>query len=196
MSSAWAKNVIWMAGGRVEVVGLENIPKEDNVCFISNHQGCADIPLMIAYMPKTAGFIAKKELGHIPILSWWMRAMHCVFIDRKNKKQSLKAIQQGIENIKQGHAMVIFPEGTRSKGKAMGKFKPGSLKIALQSNALIVPLTVNGTYKLLEEKGWITPGKIKLIVHPPIDVRKSSLSNKNELAAKLRQIIESGLTND
>jgi len=192
-TSAWARNVLWTAGTRVEIKGLKNLPDKDNVCFISNHQGYADIPLIMGYIRKTVGFVAKKELAYVPILSLWMRALHCIFIDRNNKKQALKAIASGVHNIKQGYPVLIFPEGTRSKGIHIGKFKPGSLKIALRSNAILVPLTINGTYKLLEEKGRVTPGKVSLTIHPAVDLAKLSFDNKEQLAEKLRQIISSGL---
>jgi len=193
ITSAWARNVLWTAGIRVKIQGLNNLPDKDNVCFISNHQGYADIPLIMGYIQKTVGFVAKKELAYVPLLSYWMRALHCIFIDRNNKKQALKAIESGVHNIKQGYPMLIFPEGTRSKSVHIGKFKPGSLKIAVRSKAIVVPLTVNGTYKLLEEKGRVTPGQVSLTIHPAVDLAKLSFENKEKLADKLRQIISSGL---
>lgn len=195
ITSCWARGVIVMAGGKVEVKGRENVPLADNVCFISNHQGFTDIPLIMGYAGKTVGFITKKELAYIPLLSTWMRAIHCVFLDRKNKKQSLKAIASGVRNIKEGFPMLVFPEGTRSKGGKMGKFKSASLRIAIDSDAVIVPLTVNGTYKLLEEKARVCPGKVSLVIHPPINCVDLSEKDKNDLSQRLWDTINSSLIN-
>jgi len=189
----WGRHSFWAAGVRVEVTGVENIPKEDNILFVSNHQGIADIPVILSFIPKPIGFIAKKELAIVPLINVWMLAFHCIFIDRGNIKSAHEVIEKGAENIRHGYPMAVFPEGTRSRGEKMGVFKRGSLKLALKSEAIIVPLTINGTYRLLEERGVITPGKVRLIIHPPVDVKKLSGEERKDLAQRLQKIIESGL---
>ncbi|PMU48000.1 1-acyl-sn-glycerol-3-phosphate acyltransferase, partial [Pseudomonas sp. GP01-A3] len=82
---------------------------------------------------KPIGFIAKMEITKLPIVPGWMEQMHCVFMDRSDRRQSLKAIKDGVEKLKNGHSLVIFPEGTRSKGTQMGEFKSGSLHLATKS---------------------------------------------------------------
>ena len=76
----------------------------------------------------------------IPFLSSWMKRIHCIFLDRKDIKQSAKTILEGIRILKSGHSMVVFPEGTRSKGEQMGEFKAGSFKLATKSKFLLFPL--------------------------------------------------------
>ncbi len=194
LSHNWARSIIRAAGANVEVSGLENIPKQNTICFIANHQGGFDIPLIMGYIPKTIGFIAKKELLYMPILGLWMKVIHCIFINRSKRRESVKVIQKGVEQIKQGFPMVIFPEGTRSRGNAMGQFKNGSLKLAIRSNALIVPITIDGSYRMREERGGlIAPASVKLIVHPVIDVAVLSDEEKKVLAPRLWEIINSGL---
>ncbi len=194
LSSSWGRIVVRIAGGRVTVSGLENIPACDNICFISNHQGGFDIPLIIGYVPKTIGFIAKKELLYIPILSTWMKAIHCIFINRANRRDSVKVIQQGVEQIKNGHPMVIFPEGTRSRKSEMERFKSGSLKLAVRSKALIVPITIDGSYKMKEERGGlITPAHVSMTIHPSIDSAALQDEDTKNLAARLWTIINSAL---
>jgi 1-acyl-sn-glycerol-3-phosphate acyltransferase len=182
-----------MFGIKVDVYGLENLPKSNNLCFISNHQGLADIPLITGYIPKTVGFIAKKELGRIPFLNIWMSALGCLLIDRKNLRNSLHTIEKGIRQIEKGHPMVIFPEGTRSRNGHLGNFRPGSFKLVTGSNAPAVPVSISGSYKVVEETGIITSSKIKLIIHPAIDVSLLSEIEKTNLHQKVREIILSGL---
>jgi len=112
----WARNIINFGGIKVTVTGGENVPKDSGVLFVGNHQSNLDIPILIGFINKPKGFIAKVELAKIPILSVWMKYMGCIFLDRKDVRQSLKAINQGAELLKKGHSLVIFPEGTRSKG--------------------------------------------------------------------------------
>lgn len=177
----WAKHILKITGVTVHVEGLENIPKEA-CCFVSNHQGNFDFIAMFATIDKIMGFIAKKEIKKIKIISVWMKELKCVYIDRENIRESLKAINHGAENLKNGHSMVIFPEGTRSKGKQMGQFKKGSLKMALKANVPIVPVTVDGSYKIFEEhNGWLRKGNIRLVFSKPIYVDKLSKDEQKKL---------------
>lgn len=191
---AMARMLLWGAGARVEVIGLGNLPAENSSCFVSNHQSYADAALLVAYLPRPISFIAKKELEWIPVLGTHMRHLNCIFIRQQSIRQSAEAIQKGVERIKQGQPMVIFPEGTRSKGGEMLRFLPGAFKLATRSNAVLVPLTIDGTYRLLEEKGWVSSGQVRLIIHPPIRVSDLSPAERKSLPERVRQVIASALT--
>ncbi len=191
-TTKWARNMVRFTGSTVEVIGLENIP-ERNVLFVSNHQGNFDIPLLMGYVPKFKGFVAKIELEKVPVVSGWMKKMNCLFLDRNDMRQSLKVIIQGIGLLKAGHTMVVFPEGTRSKGNKMGEFKKGSLKLAIKSGVPIVPITIDGSYTLLEEHKRITKSNVKITAHNPIYVENITKEQEDDLVKKVYQIIESGL---
>lgn len=194
MSSYYARHMYFVGSAKVKIHGLHNLPSSNRVCFVSNHQGIADIPLIVGFIPKTIGFIAKKELGRVPFLNIWMRAMHCLLIDRGNVRQSLTIIERGSRQIQQGHPMVIFPEGTRSRSRRMGAFKPGAFKLVLGANAIAVPLTIDGTYKIVEATGKITPVTVQLTIHPPVDVSKLSEEQKKTLHSDFARIIASALS--
>lgn len=192
--SLWARSMVRAAGGKVTITGKENIPGHNSICYVSNHQGGFDIPLIMGYISKTVGFIAKKELRYIPIMGTWMEDVGCVFINRSSFRDSIRVIKKGVKNIKQGYPMVIFPEGTRSRSNKMRPFKSGSLKLAIRSEAPIVPITIDGSYKLKEEHGGlITPAKVKLTVHPAIDVNSLEDDDTKKLADRLWKIINSAL---
>lgn len=91
-----------------------------------------------------------------------MTFLKCVFMDRENPRAALKAIKEGIEIVKSGHPLVIFPEGTRSVDGKMGTFKPGSFKLAMKADAWIVPVTISGTYHLLKKDKNHTSSKCDL----------------------------------
>lgn len=185
----WAKFIIDRIGVKVEVRGKENLP-ESNCVFIMNHQGALDIPTILANIDKPMGFISKKEMLKIKPLSYWMKHMKCIFIDRENIRESVKAISQGIEYVKDGYSMAIFPEGTRSKGPIVGEFKKGSLKLGIKSGALIVPIAIDGTYKAREaNNNKLRRANVVLTILKPIDPKELSKEEQNALSEKIRDDI-------
>ena len=193
-TSKWAMNRIKDSGANINVYGKENIPKDRNVIFISNHQGDFDIAIFMALIPKEKGFVAKIELNKIPILRTWMKYIGCVFIDRKDLKQSLKTIIEAICFIKKGHSMVILPEGTRSKSDTMGEFKAGSFKLATKTNVPIVPVTIDGSYKLKEKNnGFIKPDTVNVYIHKPIYLENMNNEEKENLPNTIKKIIQEKL---
>jgi 1-acyl-sn-glycerol-3-phosphate acyltransferase len=192
----WGKFILKAAGAKVNIVGKENIPKGQTVLFVSNHQSNFDIPLLLGAIDIPKGFIAKKELENWPFISTWMKYINCIFMDRDNLRKSAAAIVEGINLLKSGYSMVIFPEGTRSKGKPIDEFKGGSFKLAIKSKCPIVPLTINGTYKLLEENNnRIKGANIELVIHPPIDVVNLSKDDLEKLPETVHSIIISKYKN-
>ena len=189
----WAKYCVDATGAQVEVTGIENVPTDRSVVYIGNHQGIFDIPLLLGYIPYQKAFIAKIEILKIPMISDWMKLMKCVFLDRKNPRQSVEAMHQGMENVKNGYSMVIFPEGTRSKGGPVKEFKPGSFKLAFQAEADIVPVTIDGTWKIYEEHKKINPAKIKLTIHPAVKTEGLNKEELREIPAQVQKIVESAL---
>lgn len=191
ISSWWAKVVMKCAGAKINVKGLENIPKDKTVLVMANHQSYFDITLLMSELKFPKGFIAKKELESWFGVSVWMKKMHCVFMDRANIRKSAESIVEGINLLKKGHSMVIFPEGTRSKGGPCHEFKAGSFKLATKSNVLLVPVTIDGTYNLREanEKKRIKGASVDLIIHKPINVTTLSKEEIAELPKKVEKII-------
>ncbi|SCY01604.1 lysophospholipid acyltransferase family protein [Alkaliphilus peptidifermentans] len=190
----WAKKLVLLTGSNVEVLGLENIP-DGPVLFVSNHQGNFDIPILLSSLPKSISFVAKIELKKLPIINRWMEFLECVFIDRKDLRQSLRAITKAIEVLKSGQSMVIFPEGTRSKGSQLQPFKPGSLKMATKANVPIIPVTIKGSYKIMEaNNNKITPAKVQVIISEPIYV--DNIEKSTDLTVLTYKIIKNNLDFD
>ena len=190
----WARQMIALAGGRVEVSGLDNLPAQGGVLYVSNHQGAFDIPLLIGFVPGMKGFVSKKENFSLPIVSTWMKLLGCIVIDRSDLRQSVDAIARGVRDLRAGRSLVIFPEGTRSKSGRMQRFKEGSFKLATRSGAVIVPLTIDGSYRLLEgNRGRITPGTVRLTIHPPVILADLAADQRKDPADLVRAIIASCL---
>ncbi|MCD5406595.1 MAG: 1-acyl-sn-glycerol-3-phosphate acyltransferase [Desulfotomaculum sp.] len=185
----WCKMLIKLAGTSVEINGLKHIP-DRNVLFVSNHQGDFDIPLLLSLIDKPKGFIAKTELQKIPLISIWMQKINCVFMDRSNSRQSLKAILKAIDLLKKGTSLVVFPEGSRSGSSNLGDFKPGTMKLALRSQVPIVPVTINGSYKIMQPGSYkINPANVKIIISKPIYVDQLTKDEQATLSDTVRAVI-------
>lgn len=193
VSRQWACSMVKTGGGQVVLTGNEHVPEEGPVVFISNHQGNFDIPILIGYVARPKALVSKIEVLRMPFVRTWMKLMQCQFMDRKDLRQSVRVIAESVEVVKNGYPMVIFPEGTRSKSDAIGSFKHGSFRLALASGAPIVPVSIDGSWRLLEERGYMTPGVVHVTVHPPVPTVHLSKEEQHALPDTIRDIIASAL---
>ncbi|MDR4327933.1 lysophospholipid acyltransferase family protein [Bacillus pseudomycoides] len=190
----FGKKMVRVAGSTVQVNGIENVPKDKPVLVVSNHQSDMDIPVLLGYLNKPIGFVSKAEIKKFPIVPTWMELMNCVFMDRSNRRQSLQAIKDGIELLKNGHSIVIFPEGTRSKAGEMGEFKAGSFHLAIKAGVAILPVTVDGTYKMFEANGnRMKPAHATVTISKPITPEQYASMDIKELTQHTKDIIAAQL---
>lgn len=188
----WGNALVKKANVKLNIQGLENIPSGP-VLFVSNHQSYFDIPIFFASVDKQFGFIAKSDLDRIPIFNKWIERIMSIYIDRGDARQSLKAIQEGVELLKTGYSLVIFPEGTRSKSTNMAEFKKGSLRLATKSKVPVVPVTLNGSYNVFEKNKRIQSAHVDFIVHQPIETKDLSKEEANNLSETVQNIISNSL---
>lgn len=166
----WMSALMRIAGCTVTVNGLENIPKDRAVVFTPNHQGDYDIPITLVHLDRPHALVAKVETLKIPLVRTWMKLFDCVFIDRKNPRQAVTAMKEAGALLARGESVIVFPEGTRSRGDAMGEFKHGAFKMAFAANAPVVPVVIDGSYKIMEANhNLMRPGHVTLTVLPPIE---------------------------
>lgn len=149
----WAFGVcLFLSGVTVTVRGEENVPKDRAVLYIGNHRSYFDILLTYVRVPRPTGYIAKKEMLRYPLLSNWMKYLHCLFLDRNDIKQGLQVILAAIEKVKSGISICIFPEGTRNKvAHTFMEFHEGSFKIASKTGCPIVPITIYNSAGIFED---------------------------------------------
>lgn len=185
--------MIWVTGTKVEVRGLENIPSEGGVLFVSNHRGCFDIHAGYGYTPKMFGFVAKKEMQTYPLLSNWMELGNCLFLDRQNVKNGLKTILQGIDKLRDGTSVWICPEGTRSKSLnilELKEFHEGSFKMAEKAGVPIVPVAITGTAEMFERQlPRICKSHIILEYGKPILPKELDKETQKRIGAYTRDVI-------
>lgn len=144
--------VRFIAGTKLVVLGKDSIPTDSAVLYVGNHRSYFDIILSYISVPGITGFIAKKEMNRYPLLRGWMRYIHCLFLDRDDIRQGMQTILTGIEKVKSGISIFVFPEGTRNKSDdEFLPFKAGSLKIAEKSGCPIVPVAINNSDEVFEK---------------------------------------------
>ena len=189
----WAfKVMLWIAGTKQIVIGEENVPKDQPVLYIPNHRSYFDILLIYSRVPGLTGFVSKDSMEKFVLLRDWMRKLYCLFLNRENPREGLKTILQGIEQIKNGVSMCIFPEGTRNKeGGEMLPFKEGSFKMAEKTGCLIIPVALSNTSEIFEDHmPWIRPCKVVIEYGTPIDPKTLSKEEKKHLGAYCRDRIQ------
>ena len=180
-ASNTANFILKLYGVRVHVSGnKENINIEGKpVCYISNHTSLLDVPLILGACKIRTGFITKSELAYVPVFNLIILVMHGVFINRKNLKDSVASIKRGAEKIRKGNAILIFPEGSRSKEDRVGIFKKGAFRLATESGATMVPITIRGVRKALESRCKVF-GKVDAYINIGETVDSSSLKSREE----------------
>lgn len=185
-------------GAQFEIKGHLNLPTDRPLIIAANHQSMYDMPGIFWYFRKHhPKFVVKKELAKgIPTISYNVRRGGTVTIDRQNPKQAIVAIYQLAHRIQQHKfAAVIFPEGTRSRSGAMKPFKPAGLQALLKKapDALLVPLTINNTYKF-SYKGMFPLAlgvKVSYYIHEPLENKGDHLA----LVAAAEEAVRSKLQN-
>ena len=192
MVQAAFRLMLKMTGARIQVIGEENVPKDRAVLYVGNHKSYFDILLTYSRVPRLTGYVAKKEMESFPILSIWMKRLHCLFLDRKDIKQGLKTILTGIDLIKNGISVCIFPEGTRNKSNdRLLPFKEGSLKMAEKTGCPIIPFAITNSSKLFEDHmPFVRPCGIIIEYGKPIYPAELPKEEKKFLGAYCRKQIE------
>ena len=193
-TSSWGKQMLRKFGATIDVKGRENLPVRGPVVYMSNHQGYADIIALCAALDTIQyGYVAKKELQQVPLYGPWILEIRSVLIERDNPRESIKAISKGINYINDGFSMLIFPEGTRSKGPEMGEFKKGAMKLATKPKVPIIPVSINNSWKCFEEEGRMKGADIGIIIHPPIETKDLNKEEEKHLSYRVEEIIRGGV---
>ncbi|MBR5324618.1 MAG: 1-acyl-sn-glycerol-3-phosphate acyltransferase [Muribaculaceae bacterium] len=165
----WSKLFCMISLVKVEVKGRENIKDNESYIFVANHQGAYDIFLIYGYLNHNFKWVLKHTLRKVPMVGKACEAAKHIFVDRTNPKGIKRTIEEAKNTLKDGMSVVIFPEGTRSSDGQMKKFKRGAFQLAVDLNMPVVPMTINGSYKILSKTSFfVNPGKLTLTIHKPI----------------------------
>ena len=165
----WGRSMVRHAGVEVEVHGLR--PEHFDAPFVvmANHASHFDIPILLSVLPRCPGFLAKKELFDFPVFGPAMRGIHCVPIDRVDRRQSLEAIDAAAGLVRAGGRLVVFPEGTRGDGRSLQALKKGPFHLVQRARVPIVPVGLSGTAAICPRDIFkVYPGKVIVRFGEPI----------------------------
>lgn len=189
---AWSWLILATTGVDVTVQGLERIVPGKTYVFVANHQSIYDIPCLFWSIPFQLRIIAKESLGSFPMLGPHLKRTGHMLVDRSKPDRS-GIFGWASRLTANGLSLIVFPEGTRSRTGMMGKFKGGSIMLAMQAGLPIVPISVIGSRHVMK-KGELTtrPGHVTLIVHDPIETvatAEPSVHQVRDFADRVREVI-------
>lgn len=188
-----ARFLFRLTGSTVKIVGLEKIPDNQQVLYVCNHHSHVDSIIIHGFIKRPKGFVSITEVSKIPILNIWMKQMKCVFLDRSNARQMLMCIEKATDFLKNGHSMVIFPEGKLSEGDDVAEFNKGSLRLAIKAGVPIVPITLRGSWDVTDKKGLnIKAAHVECIISDPIASVVSNKDEESKLVERVRNVIING----
>ena len=165
----WSRLILLTTGVHVEVTGLERLERNHAYVFVANHQSIYDIPIIFWSLPYQIRIIAKASLGRFPFLGWHLRRTGHMLVDRRHPDRAA-IFGRASRLMKQGLSLIVFPEGTRSRDGRVAPFKGGSFYLALGAGLPVVPISIVGSrHVMLKGRLATCPGRVKLIVHEPID---------------------------
>lgn len=183
-----ARFILKITGTNIEVSGEENIPQGIPKVFIGNHQSYFDVLVEIVAIQERIVFIAKKELQKWPIYSFWMREMGCLFLDRQDPRAAVTLFNEAAGFMAQeGVNVVIYPEGTRSRNREIAEYQKGSFKLPEKAGSPVVPVVIQGAYKVLEEENRIRVNETVYIHYmPPLYLDGLSKDEMKKINVTLR----------
>jgi 1-acyl-sn-glycerol-3-phosphate acyltransferase len=179
----WGQNILWAAKVRVELEGIENLQTDQPQIIVSNHQSWFDVFALAAHLPVRYRFVAKRELGEVPIFgSAWKGCGH-VSVDRGNREAAIESLDQAWREIHEEKlTMVLFPEGTRSPDGRLQRFKKGAFVLAVQGQVPLVPVAVVGSRDVMPKGSLrVRSGSITLRIGTPIPTEGSTIRDRNRL---------------
>lgn len=188
----WAfRCILFLTGVKITVIGEENVPQDTAVLYVANHRSFFDILLTYVRVPRPTGYVSKVELLKVPLLRQWMKNLHCLFLDRTDIKKGMQTILEGIEKLKSGISICIFPEGSRSKEPdTFLPFHEGSFKLAQKSGCPIVPISLNNSSAIWEDH-FPKIKKTHVIIEycKPVYINELEKEDKKFIGAYVQKII-------
>lgn len=192
LSKVFSGGILLITGIKVKQSGLENIDSKAVYVFASNHSSQLDITALQWGVPNRLSMIFKKELARIPFFGWQLALGPYVIIDRKDPQAAMKSLADAKKVMdKKKISVLVFPEGTRSKTGEIQSFKRGAFYLAARSGYPIVPITINGTAKIMPKGTFkLKRGTIYLHFDKPIPTDNiKTKQNELELMEKVRNTI-------
>ncbi len=184
----------------VKVEGKEHLTAGQSYVIIPNHQGAFDIFLIYGFLGRHFKWMLKSELRQMPLVGKACESAGFIFVDQKGGPKKLKATHDRARKILQGGtSVVVFPEGSRTWDGQMGRFKRGAFQLADELQLPLLPVTINGSYKVLPRArgfGFVTWHPLSMTIHSPVEMQGQGPEAEHAAMEKTFEIIQGKLVLD
>ena len=165
----WGRLWCWMHGVRITVHGREHVDHETSYVFVANHQGAYDIFSLYGYLGHNFKWMMRKGITNIPLIGTACRAAGHILVDTHSAEGLRRTMADAKKKLHGGRSIVVFPEGRRSNNGKMCPFKNGAFKLSLEFGLPLVPITIDGSYRVMPRSTFnVTPGRITITLHEPM----------------------------
>src|SRR5262245_20363506 len=187
LTQEWAAGLAQRMRIEVRAQGMETIDWSRPCIIMANHQSYLDVLALYHALPRPFGIVAKKPLFSVPLFGGVMRALGCVPVDRGKRAEALEAVRGAAAQVKGGSTIAVFPEGTRSRGDRIARFKKVPFYLAQMARVPTVPIGIRGTAALMpRSNSGIRPGVIEVYAGRPIQVDSEAPGARVELMSRVR----------
>jgi len=189
----WVRWILATCGVQVDAAGLEHFDPGRSYVVMANHQSVFDTAAIVATLPISFRFVAKRELSWIPFFGWALVAGGHVIIDRADHESSVRSLERAAARVRAGKTVVIFPEGTRSGRGQLGELKSGGFHLALAAQVPILPVSVSGSSRITPPRSLrIESGRIHVRYGEPIPTAGLAIDDRKRLKDRVRSAIQAG----
>jgi 1-acyl-sn-glycerol-3-phosphate acyltransferase len=180
-----------LCGIRYRVAGRENIPAGTAVVFCANHESNVDPPVLFRALHRQLHILYKAELRNVPVMRTVLDVGGFVPVDRNDREQSMRSLDQGAASLRAGNPFLIFPEGTRSRTGALLPFKKGGFIMAIKAQVPIVPVAITGGRNAMRKgSAWVRPVRVSVRIGRPVPTAGLTLDDRDELVERVRAEVQ------
>ena len=193
-TQSWAETILRASKVPVRVHGAEHLLRDAPQIIVSNHVSGYDVFALATALSVPFRFIAKKELERIPFFGRAWKAAGHISVDRSDRRRAVQSLRDAGEKIRrEGGAVIIFPEGTRSPSGDLQPFKRGAFLLATEAGLPIVPTVVRGSRGIVGAWGIVSPRPIDVYFGLPVFPPTREESDCDSLLAQVRGQMEAML---
>src|SRR6202046_4263099 len=187
----WARLSLFASGGRLTVLGSENLLAHPVAVYASNHTSYMDTPVVFAALPFQFRILAKKELWSLPFIGWYLPPPGQMPINTETPRSTLSSLGKAAAALRAGMNLFVFPEGSRTPDGTLQTFLSGAAFLAIRAQVPLVPIALSGVYDLLPiHTRHFYPCDLTITIGEPISTKGMTVRQAEELTARLRAVIE------
>ena len=190
----WGRAILWITPVTVERSGQIHIEAGQSYVVVANHQSIYDILLVYGYLPLDFKWVMKIELRKMPFVGFACEKMGHIYVDRRNRQASIRAMNAARDQLVNGTSVFFFPEGTRNNGEKLMSFKKGAFRMARDLQLPVLPVSISGANRVMPTGGKrILPGKIIMTFHAPISLEQINQLDDNSVAQLAEEAVASAV---